>query len=588
MKQKQIFKKAVLGILLIAAIVIPMIQSAVPGIPAHAKEQADEYRNRVFTKKLYQNTKKIGFGSDKVRTADDSKTVKKVYRLLAGMELKEQKNPAEEMKTGFDTLVIYKKDGTKKTFFFEGNELRTGKKCYKIMKNNPLNSIYKVYGMEQDYNKDTNKDKDTYDENAVVKAVYPKTSPYPDERDYTKADGTFDSQGYSKAYDAWYEDVSGRLKITGYADGLDGFMTKSIPQFLSGAAEENRVYSPVNVYMALGMLAELTDGSSRQQILDLLGSSDMKSLRQQAADLWNANYRSDTVVTSVLANSIWMNENVRFNKSALQSLAEHYYASSFQGEMGSDQFNQALQEWLNEQTGGLLKEQVSTEKLNPQTVMALASAVYFRARWHHEFLKENTKQDLFHAKSGDITCDFMKKDQTHDSYYWGEKFSAVSQKLEGSGSVWFLLPDEKVTADELLKDSEAMEFLVKTDKNSWKNQKDAVINLAVPKFDVTSRFGLKEGLEELGVTDVFQPETSDFSPMTEDDRALYVSKADHAARAAVDEEGITAAAYTVIGIEATAALVPEDEIDFVLNRPFIFAVTGTDGLPLFTGIVNQP
>ena len=29
--------------------------------------------------------------------------------------------------------------------------------------------------------------------------------------------------------------------------------------------------------------------------------------------------------------------------------------------------------------------------------------------------------------------------------------------------------------------------------------------------------------------------------------------------------------------------------DFVLDRPFLFAVTnGTNGLPLFVGIVNQP
>ena len=32
----------------------------------------------------------------------------------------------------------------------------------------------------------------------------------------------------------------------------------------------------------------------------------------------------------------------------------------------------------------------------------------------------------------------------------------------------------------------------------------------------------------------------------------------------------------------------EEEVDFILNRPFIFAITGTDGLPLFVGIVHQP
>ena len=44
---------------------------------------------------------------------------------------------------------------------------------------------------------------------------------------------------------------------------------------------------------------------------------------------------------------------------------------------------------------------------------------------------------------------------------------------------------------------------------------------------------------------------------------------------------------TVMMMCGTAAP-PEEEVDFVLNRPFVFAITGTDGLPLFVGIVHQP
>jgi hypothetical protein len=38
------------------------------------------------------------------------------------------------------------------------------------------------------------------------------------------------------------------------------------------------------------------------------------------------------------------------------------------------------------------------------------------------------------------------------------------------------------------------------------------------------------------------------------------------------------------------APLPEDqkEIDFVLDRPFIFAITGEDHLPLFAGVVAEP
>ena len=37
-----------------------------------------------------------------------------------------------------------------------------------------------------------------------------------------------------------------------------------------------------------------------------------------------------------------------------------------------------------------------------------------------------------------------------------------------------------------------------------------------------------------------------------------------------------------------SAMPPDDEIDFVLDRPFLFVIESNDGLPLFVGVVNEP
>jgi len=97
---------------------------------------------------------------------------------------------------------------------------------------------------------------------------------------------------------------------------------------------------------------------------------------------------------------------------------------------------------------------------------------------------------------------------------------------------------------------------------------------------------LSEGLKALGVTDVFDGCASDFSPMTDEVGGIFLSQVSHAARVEVDEEGCTAAAFTVM-MACGAAMPPEEEVDFVLDRPFIFAITGESGLPLFIGIVNN-
>lgn len=426
---------------------------------------------------------------------------------------------------------------------------------------------------------------------ALAEAEYPEMPPYPSEEEYIDPiSGEWDDKRYEEVYEPWWESQLARQRNLpeDYGAGLEDFFAAGIRQFLTGGAGENRVYSPVNVCMALSMLAELTDGDSRDQILTLLGQDSIQDLRTQAGLLWRANYCDDGATTSILANSLWLNQEVRFVPETMETLAERYYASSYQGEMGSAAFDQALRDWISQQTGGLLQEQAAGLRLAPETVLALASTIYFRARWGSEFQESRTAPQVFHGPEGDLTCDFMHQSGSN-TYFWGERFSAVSVGLDNyGGTMTFLLPDEGVSPEDLLADGQAMEFLLMDDKwDGWANRKGLIVNLAMPKFDVSSDLDLISGLQALGITEVFDPQVSDFTPMTKEVEGIYVSQAEHAARVAVDEEGVTAAAYTVMSM-CGAGAPPEEEVDFVLDRPFLFVITGVDGLPLFVGVVNRP
>ena len=420
---------------------------------------------------------------------------------------------------------------------------------------------------------------------AVGEAKYPEMSPYPDESQYIKWNGEFDSDSFEKVYDAWREDQKAqRNQPEGYTDGADQFAAVTIPQFLSGAGEENVVYSPLNVYMALAMAAEITDGSGRQQILDLLGADSIETLRWKASAVWNAHYCDDQATTSILASSLWLDEGVAFNQETVDRLAETYYASSYQGDLQSEEMSDALKAWLNEQTGGLLEQYVDEISIDPETVLTLATTVYFQEKWNDEFLESRTETDIFHSPFGDVECEFMYQ-APDQNYYWAEKFGATFKMLDNGDTMWFILPDEGVTVDDVLADSELTDFLAAG--SQWENSKRVIVRLYVPKFDVTSNLDLTGGLMELGVTDIFMPGQADFSPLLPEQIGGYFSKVDHAVRVAVDEEGVTAAAYTMMQ-EAGAAEPPNEEIEFKLDRPFVFAITGRDGLPMFVGVVNQP
>ena len=365
----------------------------------------------------------------------------------------------------------------------------------------------------------------------------------------------------------------------GYADSLTDFFAKSIPEFLSG--EGNQAYSPVNVYMALAMLAECADGNSRQQLLDLLGADSIEALRTQAGYVWNAHYSADGLTTSILANSLWMDDSCQFKQETVDTLADSYYASLFSGDLGTEEMNQQLQQWINYQTGGLLEDQTENLEMDAATVCALVSTICFSAQWKDEFNEKYTADAVFHCADKELITSFMNRSFT-GPYYRGENFGAVRMELAGSNAMWLILPDEGVTTQAVL---ESGEYLSLTQNSvNWENSRRATINLSLPKFDISSQQDLIAGMKKLGITDVFSPSSGNLSSLLEE--KTYVNNIEHAVRIAIDEEGVTAAAYTIL--TDAGASPPTDEINFTLDRPFLFVISSRDDLPLFAGIVAEP
>ncbi len=410
---------------------------------------------------------------------------------------------------------------------------------------------------------------------ALAEAKYPSMASYPQGEMLP---------GFSDRYADWRADQKKQQAYFGAGENLDSFFTATIAEFLGDGAE-NRVYSPPSVYMALAMLAEITDAGSRAQILTLLGADSIEALRTQAHAVWNANYNDDGAVTSILASSLWLDAAVAYNQETLNTLAKSYYASSYRGEMGSQAYDSKLRSWVNAQTGNLLETDVSSIKTDPDTLLALLTTIYYQAKWDSEFSESLTDTGSFHTEDGDVECRFMHKTETYGTYYWGESFGATRISLQNSGNMWFILPDANVTVQELLQDEQALAFLCAD--GDWEDQKDLRVRLSVPKFDVQSRLDLASGLQNLGITDCFSADLADFSPLLTEKQPVWLSEVIHGARVTIDEEGVTAAAYTELSM-AGASMPPEDEIDFSLDRPFLFVITGRDGLPLFVGVVQNP
>ena len=397
-------------------------------------------------------------------------------------------------------------------------------------------------------------------------------------------DGAVDHEKYNSMYEEWVKQLNARREEAKSAPDLRAFTEGLLTELMTQAEDNNLVFSPANIFVALAMLAETAEGETRREILSLLGAGDMESLRKAASALIKAEPVDDGVTKCTVANSLWLNDRYSFVTETLERLADIYDASSFWGDPCDGDFVQALRDWLNDNTGGLLKDAVDSVELEPSTVLAIASTIYFKAAWENEYNKNATSPMTFHAPTGDIECDFMHK-SVHGGYFRGEGFSALGDALKGSaGTMWYLLPDDGVSVEEMLKGS-GMEFIF-SDKSGANSS--VIVNVSAPKIDVSADTDLVDALKSMGMRSCFVPEAAEFDPITTDAGELFVTEIKHAARVKTDEDGVEAAAFTLIKVYGNGAILPQEIVDFVLDRPFAFVITGISGAPLFVGIVNTP
>ena len=111
------------------------------------------------------------------------------------------------------------------------------------------------------------------------------------------------------------------------------------------AGQENTVYSPISLYVALGMLTELTDGETKRQVMALLDATDTETLRQQINRLWMSVYQDGDAVCR-LANAAFLRENADVKQTAADTLAGRYFASSYRVPIGTEEADAASSSWL--------------------------------------------------------------------------------------------------------------------------------------------------------------------------------------------------------------------------------------------------
>lgn len=344
--------------------------------------------------------------------------------------------------------------------------------------------------------------------------------------------------------------------------------------------DKNVFISPLSLHIALGMLLNGANGTTQQEI--------QKALKLDAQTLTEANqtYQNlmenlpglDAKVTLGLANSVWYRSTFQVVPTFQDVLK-----STFKATVSGQDFNDPatvgrINAWASEQTNGRIPKVI--DQIQPDNVMFLLNALYFKGDWLKQFDPEATLDAPFTlANRQQTTVRMMRIDNTFRRAF--RPGYAAFELPYGSGNyaMTILLPNAVAgnTADALIQSLTTSE---------WGQMQAAMtegkVDLGVPKFTLNYAIQLNNVLSGMGMTTAFT-NRADFTKINTAGQ-LMLSFVKQNTFVAVDEKGTEAAAVTSTGVTTTAIQMPT-----LIDRPFVVLIhEKTSGVILFMGKIANP
>lgn len=357
------------------------------------------------------------------------------------------------------------------------------------------------------------------------------------------------------------------------------------------ASEGNLFFSPSSIHTALAMTYAGARGQTAEQmartmhypldgdtlhpayaeLLQTLSGQSKESTRQPAYQL-------------NIANALWSQKGFTFEPAFLAINEASYGAGvntvDFKGD--AEASRQTINRWVEQATNNKIKDLLAPGSVDEYTRLVLTNAIYFKADWAEQFVKERTKDGDFHTSNGNTVKVPMMRDVKHGQVLRTDTFQAATLPYRGGElSMTIFLPNAR---DGLA----AMEKqLTPGNLGRWQEQYEHVrINWTLPRWTFTSSFDLAGTLAAMGMPEAFANK-ADFTGMSTSE-PLLISAVVHQAFVAVDENGTEAAAATAVGVSAGAAErhVP---VPFVVDHPFVFIIRhDKTGSIFFMGRVENP
>ncbi|MGQ9872854.1 serpin family protein [Leptodesmis sp.] len=360
------------------------------------------------------------------------------------------------------------------------------------------------------------------------------------------------------------------------------FGFKLFSETLKREGNKNVFVSPSSVAIALAMVYNGAAGETQQAMakaMELQGIS-LSELNQANAELIKLLENPDPKVQLAIANSLWARQGIPFNPDFLQRNQQFYQAKVTELNFQDPKAVATINNWVSQNTRNKITEIV--DRLNPDDVMMLINAIYFKGDWSKQFDPATTKQEPFFLGNGRQKSHPLMLQNGEYRYLENDQFQAVSLPYGNSQrmSMYVFLPKSSSTLSAFL------QTLTADNWEQWMRQfRNREGSIKIPRFKLEYETELVPVLSDLGMKNAFTARAN-FAGLSS--APVQIDQVKHKTFVEVNEEGTKAAAVTAIGIRVTS-IMPTERFDMVVNRPFFCAIRDNHtGTVLFMGAIAEP
>ncbi|MEK6410438.1 MAG: serpin family protein [Acidobacteriota bacterium] len=350
-------------------------------------------------------------------------------------------------------------------------------------------------------------------------------------------------------------------------------------------AGKNVFVSPASVASALAMTYIGAVGETKEAMARVLETQGMThaELNQAYAQLKAALESPDPNVQLSIANSLWAKKGITFNPDFLQRNKQFYGAEVTALDFGDPGAAKTINSWVADKTKGKIDKIV--DNIDPQSILFLINAIYFKGKWADEFDKAKTREEAFTTAGGQQKRHPMMHQSGKYRYSEGKDSQAVSLPYAaGRVSMYIFLPAKGTSLVEFQKN------LTPATWEAWmKEFRETPGEIAVPRFKIEYEIGLNDALKALGMGVAFDPDRANFTGIVQGAQNAFISRVKHKTFAEVNEEGTEAAAVTSVEMSVTSAMRPQKSFRMIVDRPFFCAIRDNKtGTVLFMGSITDP